>query len=242
MRDKIQTAIRLIYPSRCVSCGEMVEGDFGLCGTCWGETPFIGGLVCDGCGVPLPGVSDGTPIHCDVCLKMPRLWGQGRAAMLYRDNARRIVLGLKHADKQELAHPAGQWMARAAQPLLCENMIVAPVPLHRRRFLMRRYNQAALLGKVVAETLNLEFCPDLLQRPSVRGHMDGLKQEERFKKMQGAIRPHPRRLNQIAGRPVLLVDDVMTSGATLDAATRACIEARAREVNVLVLARVAKDA
>lgn len=242
MRDKIQTAIRLIYPSRCITCGTLVEGDFGLCGDCWGTTPFIGGLVCDSCGIPLPGMDDGLPATCDACLKTPRLWGQGRAALLYRDNARRLVLGLKHADKQDLARPAGQWMARAAKPLIRPDMLVAPVPLHWSRFLFRRYNQAALLGRVVAKHLSLPFCPDLLERPRVRGHMEGLSHEARYTKMQGAIRPHPRQAHKIAGRPILLIDDVMTSGATLDAATRACFDANASDVNILVLARVAKDA
>lgn len=242
MRHKFQTAIRLIYPSRCITCGDLVEGDFGLCGPCWSTTPFIGGLVCDSCGTPLPGMDDGLPSTCDDCLRTPRLWGQGRAALLYRDNARRIILGLKHADKQELARPAGQWMAQRAGPLLRPDMIVTPVPLHWSRFLFRRYNQAALLGREVARNLNLPFCPDLLERPKVRGHMDGLSQEARYSKMQDAIRPHPRQAPRMAGRPILLVDDVMTSGATLDAATRACFDANASEVNILTLARVAKDA
>ena len=242
MRDKIQTAIRLIYPSRCISCGEMVEGDFGLCGRCWAETPFVGGLVCDACGVPLPGHHETGNVTCDECLVTPRPWGQGRATLLYRDNARKLILGLKHGDRPEFARAAGVWMARAARPLVRPDMIVAPVPLHWRRLLWRRYNQAALLAQEVARLLAHEYCPDLLRRPRVRGHMDGLTKEARFAKMENAIEPHPKQGQRIFGRPVLLVDDVMTSGATLDAATRACISAGATEVNVLVLARVAKDA
>lgn len=243
MRHKIQTAIRLIYPSRCISCGDQVEGDFGLCGICWRDTPFVGGVVCEMCGTPLPGPpDDGEPVTCDACLKTPRIWGQGRTTLLYRDNARRLVLRLKHGDRQELVRPAGRWMAKTAAPLVRPNMIVTPVPLHWSRLLRRRYNQAALLAREVAEELGLGFCPDLLVRPKVRGNMGGLSFEERFAKMQGAIRPHERRRKRLAARPVLLVDDVMTSGATLGSAARACFEAEATEVNVLTLARVAKDA
>lgn len=203
---------------------------------------MVGGLVCDSCGVPLPGPEDGQAIECDECMQNPRPWGQGRAALIYRDNARRLVLGLKHGDRQELVRPAAKWMAAAAKPLLRPNMIVAPVPLHRLRLLRRRYNQAALLAQALAQELGLEFCPDLLVRPQQRGSMDGLTHEERFSKMENAIAPHTIRMHKMAARPVLLVDDVMTSGATFAATTQACFQARAREVNVLALARVAKDA
>lgn len=203
---------------------------------------MIGGLVCDSCGVPLPGPDDGQPVECDDCMETARPWGQGRAALIYRDNARRLVLGLKQWDRQDLALPAAKWMARVAQPLLRPNMIVAPVPLHRLRLLQRRYNQASLLASAVAKELGLDFCPDLLVRPSTRGSMDGLTHDARFTKMKDAIQPHTSRMHKMAARPVLLVDDVMTSGATLAATTQACFTARAKEVNVLVLARVAKDA
>nr|WP_073253602.1 double zinc ribbon domain-containing protein [Shimia gijangensis] len=242
MKEKIQTAIRLVFPARCISCGDLVESDFGLCGPCWRDTPMIGGLVCDSCGVPLPGPYDGQAVECDDCMQTPRPWGQGRAALIYKDNARRLVLGLKHGDRQDLVSPAAKWLALAAKPLLRPNMIVAPIPLHRLRLLRRRYNQAALLAQALARHLNLDFCPDLLVRPHQRGSMDGLTQEERFEKMENAIRPHTSRMHKMAARPVLLVDDVMTSGATFAAATEACFKARAREVNVLALARVAKDA
>lgn len=239
-RGKIQTAIRLIYPPRCIGCGALVEEEFGLCAACWRETPFIGGLVCDSCGVPLIGPDLGQPEHCDDCLAAPPPWGQGRAALIYRDNARRLVLRLKHADRPDLARAAGGWMARCAAPLLRPGMIVVPVPLHPRRLLMRRYNQAALLAREVARRLGLDCCPDLLIRPRLRGSLDGLSQDARHQRMQGAIGAHPRRRHLLAGRPVLLVDDVMTSGATFHAATRACVGAAAGDVNVLALARVAK--
>lgn len=203
---------------------------------------MIGGLVCDLCGTPLPGMDADERAECDDCMAMSRPWVQGRAAVLYKANARRIVLQLKHGDRQDLARPAGQWMARTARNLIRQDMLVAPVPLHRTRLLQRRYNQAALLAKEVARGLELEFCPDLLQRPKQRGSMEGMTHEERFEKMAGAIAPHPRQGKRIAGRSVLLVDDVMTSGATLTACANACLQGGAQDVRILTLARVAKDA
>lgn len=133
-------------------------------------------------------------------------------------------------------------MARAAQPLLQPGMLVAPVPLHWLRLIKRRYNQAALLSSAIARLAGLDHCPDLLQRRRNTGSQDGLTRDGRFANMTGALTAHPRRLRLVEGRHVLLVDDVMTSGATLASAAEACIAAGAREVSVLVMARVAKDA
>lgn len=238
----LRAALRLIFPPRCIACGGAVDDDFGLCGACWRETPFIAGHVCDACGSPLPGEADGQGDLCDDCLAMPRPWAQGRAALLYRDSARRMVLALKHGDRLDLVGPMASWLHRAAAPLLRPDMVVAPVPLHRFRLLRRRYNQSALLSQALARRAGLTGCADLLQRRRATPSQEGRDRSARFANLAGAIRVHPRRAALVAGRPVLLVDDVMTSGATLAAAAEACLDAGASTVSVLVLARVAKDA
>ncbi len=238
----LQAVLQLVYPPQCLGCDTLVTSDFGLCGKCWRETPFIAGLVCDGCGIPLPGEDHGVPLHCDDCLILARPWAQGRAAMLYKANGRKLVLQLKHADRLDLAKPAGAWLLRAARPMLRPDMLVAPVPLHWLRLLRRRYNQSALLSASLAKLAGLAHCPDLLQRHRNTHSQEGRDRLGRFENMQDAIRTHPRRRALLKGRHVLLVDDVMTSGATLAAAADACLASGAKEVSVLVLARVAKDA
>ncbi|MCZ7674870.1 MAG: ComF family protein [Roseovarius sp.] len=241
MPGALQTALRLVYPPRCTLCGTLVDSDFGLCGPCWRDTPFIAGLVCRTCGTPLPGTDDGEAVQCDDCLATARPWSMGRAAMLYRDNARKLILGLKHGDRQDVVRPATLWLARAARPLVSDDMLIAPVPLHWARLLRRRYNQSALLARALARHLGLPDCPDLLRRRVRTPVLDGMGAEARFGALSGAIAVHPARAARLRGRTVLLVDDVMTSGATLAAAALACLDGGARDVRVLVLARVTRD-
>ena len=236
----LQAVLRLIYPPQCLGCGEMVTSDFGLCGVCWRETAFISGLVCDTCGTPLPGEDPGHAVHCDDCLATARPWSQGRAALLYKDMGRKLVLRFKHGDRHDIARPAAGWMQRAALPLLASGMVVAPVPLHWSRFLKRRFNQSALLSGALARLAGLDHCPDLLIRVRRTGSQEGRSRDDRFGNLAEAIRAHPRRTHRMDRRTVLLVDDVMTSGATLAACAEACLASGASDVKVVVLARVAK--
>lgn len=232
----------IAYPPQCLHCAAPVASDFGLCGTCWRDTPFVAGLVCDLCGVPMPGDDSGDTVHCDDCLSLPRPWSYGRAAMVYGGTGRALVLALKHGDRLDLARAGAAWLHRAAAPILRPDMLVAPVPLHWLRLARRRYNQSALLAGGLARLARLDHCPDLLVRCRHTGTQDGRGREGRFHNMADAIVPHRRRGRRAEGRHVLLVDDVMTSGATLTAAAEACVAAGAISVSVLVLARVAKDA
>jgi ComF family protein len=238
----LQGALHLIYPPQCLTCDALVTSDFGLCGTCWRDTPFITGLPCDRCGVPLPGEDPGHSVLCDDCLTTARPWDRGRAALLYRDNGRQIVLALKHGDRLDLARPAAAWMLRAAGAMLNPGMVVVPVPLHWTRLFRRRYNQAALLSAAVSRAAGLVHVPDLLLRRRNTRSQEGRDREGRFANMAQALRLNPRQAARIAGQEVLLVDDVMTSGATLAAAAETCRAGGATGVSVLVLARVAKDA
>lgn len=238
----LESALHVIFPPTCVGCGTLVASDFGLCGECWRQTPFITGLVCDKCGTPLPGADEGSREFCDDCLMIARPWDRGRAVFLYKDKARDMILGLKHADRLDLVRPMAGWLIRAALPLMAPNLLLAPVPLHWTRLFRRRYNQSALLSRALARATGADHCPDLLVRRQRTGSQEGKSRDQRFANVAGAIRAHPRRKDRIAGRDILLIDDVMTSGATLAAAADACLAQGANRVSVLVLARVAKDA
>ena len=237
----LQTALRVIYPPRCLACGGLVEDDHGLCGACFAETPFITGLVCNLCGVPLPGVSETTE-HCDDCLSLGRPWTFGRAPLLYDGVGRKLVLALKHGDRHEIVKPAADWMISALPTQMRPDTCVVPVPLYLTRLLQRRYNQSALLAQAIASKLNLNYVPDALIRTRRTASLDGKSREARFQELTGAILINPTRADALKDRPVLLVDDVMTSGATLAACALSAHKAQAREICVTVLARVAKAA
>lgn len=236
----MQSPLRLLFPAQCLSCGEPLASEFGLCGTCWGKTPFIAGPVCEKCGTPLIGEAHEGDL-CDACLETERPWSKGRAALLYRDNARRMVLALKEYGRLDLARPAALWMQRAATGALPErDAVVVPVPSHWTRLIRRRFNPAALLASEFARASGLECAPGALIRSRWTKNQEGMSRASRFENQAGSVRPHPRRGAVLEGRQVILVDDVMTTGATMATCTKASFEAGARDVFALVLARVAR--
>jgi ComF family protein len=235
-----RAAVHALYPPQCVCCAELVAEDGHLCPSCWREMPFIDGLCCDSCGLPLPGSDPGHAVHCDECMLLARPWDQGRAALLYGEAARKLLLGLKYYDRLDQIPPAARWMARAAAPILRPGMLIVPIPLHWTRLLKRRYNQAAELSGALARLQGMDHCPDLLRRVRATGTQDGRGRMGRFTNMQDAFAPHPRRAKRLDGRDILLVDDVMTAGATFAAAAECCLAHGAASVRVVALARVAR--
>ena len=240
---RLQTMLHAVFPPACLCCETRVDSDFALCGACWAETPFVLGSACDLCGVGLPGQSMlGGPLICEECHRIARPWSRGRAVLHYAGNGRKLVLGLKHANRAEVARAAGPWMARAAADLLTQNPLILPIPLHWRRLAQRRYNQSALLASALARVSGRDWLPDALVRSRHTPTQDGRDRDARFANLDAAIRVAPRHASALAGRAILLVDDVMTSGATFSAATQACHAAGAEQVCVMALARVARDA
>ena len=237
----MQNPLKILYPDQCVACGGLVDGAGGLCAACWAGTPFIDGLVCDACGAPLLGEAAGARPLCDDCMAEHPPWAQGRSVMAYRDSGRRMVLGLKHSDRLDLVRPMASWMAARGAVLKSGDKVLVPVPLHWTRLLMRRFNQAALLAREVARIWGCDTVPDALIRTRRTRPQERMTKAERLENQAGAIRVNPARATRVAGSSVVLVDDVMTSGATLSVAARALKDAGAERVCVLTLARVVKE-
>lgn len=237
----MQSLLRLVYPPLCLTCDALVDSEYGLCGDCWRDTPFVHGLSCQLCGAPLPGEADGTPVHCDDCLKIARPWQSGASALIYRGNARRIVLGLKHGDRHDYAVAAAGWMVAKLPGGLAAGAIICPVPLHRLRLFQRRYNQSALLSSRLARLTGMKHVADMLIRTRRTRPHEKMSVDERFANMDGALAVNTRHADLPGGRIFVLVDDVMTSGATLGASAEVLLAAGAQEVHVLTLARAVKS-
>lgn len=238
----LQTTVDTIFPPRCPLCSADSARAHGLCAHCLMETPVITGPVCDQCGVPVLALgAASTPERCDDCLTIGRPWSRGRAALRYAGNARRLVLLLKHADRLDLVRTVTPFLAQAARPLVTSETLLVPVPLHWRRLFARRYNQAALLCLAMARHHGLGCCNTALERIAATPGLDHKGRDERFALLHQKVRPAARDGKLIEGRDVLLVDDVMTTGATLAACAEACHIAGARKVDIMVLARVSRQ-
>jgi ComF family protein len=231
------TLLDTIYPPRCLACSEATDQPRGLCPACWRDTHFIEGTSCRRCGVPLIG-EIGPEDACEGCTRHPPAWDRGAAAIVYAGAGRRIVLALKHGDRLDMVRPLAGWMAAAGRELLAEADLIAPVPLHWSRLVRRRYNQSAELARRLARLSGRRAVPDLLVRRRATAPQQGSR-EARAANQAGAFGLNPRRAAAVSGRTVLMVDDVLTSGATLSACAECLRAAGAARVNVLALARVA---
>ncbi len=241
---RLQTMLHTVFPPECLSCAERVEDPFAICGSCWADTPFILGAACDLCGTGLPGQTAASDerLICSECSTTPRPWSHGRAVFGYDGIGRKLVLALKHGDRADIARAAGPWLARAGVDLLHDNPLVVPIPLHWTRLARRRFNQAALLAWALARHADVTVEPMALLRLRPTPSQEGRDRDARHQNVDEAMLAHPRRGTCMAGRHVVLIDDVMTSGATFAAATQACLTAGAEKVSVLALARVGRDA
>jgi ComF family protein len=232
----------LMLPPRCLRCGVTVDGHGRLCAECWRALTFLGPPQCRLCGYPLPHALPAAPL-CGDCAAEAPAYDRARAALRYDDGARRLILAFKHADRTDTAPAFGRWLAGAGAELLADAELITPVPLHRLRLLKRGYNQAAILARALARESGLALVPDLLQRRRATRSQQGLSGHARLENVTaGAFRVHPWHRGRVEGRRVLLIDDVLTTGATVGACTRVLRRAGASQVDVLTLARVVRDA
>ena len=233
LHQALAPLIDAVYPPRCPLCAAMLAGQQGLCAACWRDLEFPGQPACSLCSRPLARANDAL---CAPCAQEPPRHQGVRAATVYNAASRQLVLAFKHGGRIALAPMLARLMA--ARLSAVEDMRIVPVPLHRWRLWRRGYNQSALLARELARLTGGELLVDGLIRTRRTPMLAALGREERAAVMEGAIAVHPRRGGQIKGARILLVDDVLTSGATTNACIAALQAAGARAVTIACFARV----
>jgi ComF family protein len=230
-----------LLPPLCLSCGGLVGDPGTLCPACWSQIAFLAPPFCAACGHPFE-FDPGDGGHCGACLQERPRYRRARAVFRYDDATRGLILRFKHSDRIEGVPAFARWMARAGADLLADADLLVPVPLHRWRLLARRYNQAALLAVALGRLTGRRAAPDLLVRRRRTKPQGLLGREAREANVKGAIAVREAKRGLIAGRTVLLVDDVMTTGATAGECARALLQAGAAHVDLLTLGRVVMPA
>lgn len=236
-------ALDVVYPPVCIACRRATAGHFGLCPDCWTQMRFIEKPYCERLGTPFD-VDLGQPgLLSPEAIANPPVYARARSVVKFDDGpARLIVHRLKYYDRLEIARPVGRWMARAGADLLAEADVLVPVPMHRLRLVKRRHNQAAVLARAVSRETGVPAAMRALERVKPTPPQVGLSKAQRASNMQGAFRVSEQGKLQILDKRIVLIDDVMTSGATANAAARALLRGGARRVDALTFARVVAGA
>jgi ComF family protein len=223
-----------------MACRTRLSDPHSLCASCWSAISFIDGPACARCGMPFD-IDPGGDTICGPCHAKPHDFDRAVALFRYDDASKPLILTFKHGDRLDQAPAFARWLERSGRRLLAGTDLIVPVPLHRSRLWKRRYNQAAVLAEGIARLCARPHDPLVLERKrrtASQGEMPSAKARRR--NVLGAFRVRPAKVERVKARSILLVDDVFTTGATLDACARALKRAGAAQVDALTLARVVK--
>ena len=232
-----RAAADVIVPPVCLACHTPLTRHDCLCAACWGGISFIRAPLCDRLGIPLPFDTGGTQVSA-AAIAAPPAYDRARSVAVFAGPIQKLIHGFKYSDRHDSRRLFGRWLATTGAELLDETDVIIPVPLNRWRLVERRFNQAAILANQVSRLTGIPVAPLALTRIKQTASQVGMTAAERKLNVAGAFAvPKPRR-DSINGKHILLIDDVITTGATLDAAARALKSVGAARVDALALAIV----
>jgi len=224
--------LNFLLPPHCPICHEKVIEPHAICGMCFSKLHFIGDNVCSVCGAPLP--LKGSKI-CGQCLQKKPAFNKAKSTLIYNETSKKLILPFKHSDHLELAPLIAKWMILCGKDLIQNRDIIMPVPLHKRRLFKRKYNQSAILSKIIAKQFCKDYQPSILQRiknTPTQGHLNFKMRQKNIKGVFSVVNS-----NKITDKKILLIDDVYTSGATLNECAKVLIKSGAKQVDCLTFCR-----
>lgn len=227
-----------VVPARCLYCRVIVTADYSLCGSCFGQLVFLEGRQCRRCGMPFWDQEGKIGQYvCGACILNPPLYQQTRSAILYDQHSKKLLLSFKHYDRIDLVHLFAKWLRGAGKDIMPLVDMIIPVPLHWRRFMIRQYNQAGLLAADMSKHTGYPVLWRGLQRKRATLSQGKMTARQRRLNVQHVFAVAPRYDTLISQKNILLIDDVMTTGSTVTACTKTLLDAGAKAVYVLVVAR-----
>lgn len=233
----LKTVVDTVLPPACIGCDQPVTEIGNLCADCFREITFIGDPACAICGLPFQ-VETEAGAHCAGCLAAHPAYSRARSATVYGGKSRDLILSLKHGDRTDTAPHLAEWLVRAGRELVTEDTIITAVPLHPSRLRHRKFNQSGLLASAVARRTGRPVLNNLIIRPRRTRSQGGLSRAGRHRNVTGAFQVNPRFLDKVQQAHIIVIDDVLTTGATVEAVARTLYRAGAADVSVLTLARV----
>lgn len=228
----------LLFPPQCLNCKIRVPEHGTLCVSCWQQIRFISDPLCACCGVPFD-YDIGNGALCAGCINKTPPYSKARAIFCYDEHSNKLITSLKYADQTQLAKVYGKWLVRA-EDIIADSDIIIPVPMHYLRFVKRRFNQSALISLYLSKNIKIKTIPDAIKRIRKTKPQAGLTRSQRDKNVKNVFIIEKKYLPIIKGKNILLIDDVMTTGATINQCTKILLKAGAKRVNVLTLARVVR--
>lgn len=229
----LKAGLDILIPPRCLKCSTLVDIQGTLCPSCWASITFIDSPLCERCGFPFEHDMEGEAL-CGACIEAPPLYEKARSLMVYNQEARDLILYLKHGDGTHLAPYITDWMLKFAPEAYD---LIVPVPLHWTRLFWRSYNQSALLGNALSKSLGIPTLPDALVRQRRTPSQGGLSRKGRNENVKGAFAANKKHISLLKGKAILLVDDVWTTGATVIECAKVLKKAGATSIYILTIAR-----
>ncbi len=236
LRKPLEILSDILFPPRCVGCATVIKDYGNLCHVCWGNIRFLNSNACRICSFPLEYIDEDSPL-CAQCTAAPPIFNQSSSAIIYDEHSSKLITRFKYGDNTLVASYLAKLMVNANRANVDEVDYIIPVPIHKKRLLQRKFNQSALLAKQISKDCNAKFVPDMLKRTKHTPPQASLSAKKRKENVKGCFAINNKYADVIPGTSVLLVDDVVTTGSTLNECSKILKKEGVENIYILTLAK-----